>query len=133
MPVLNNKVNLSMSSVTSYKKVSAEEYFVFEESNEIRQEFINGNLYEMSGASREHHQICKRLLFFFERLLATIGYKIFMENMKVKVPDESIYFYPDIIVTREPQTDKNRYAQFQPELITEVTSETTRTKYMIDK
>ena len=52
--------------------------------------------------------------------------------MTVKIPAENIYFYPDIIVTHELQTDENRYAQFNPELIAEVT-ETTRTKDMIDK
>ena len=56
-----------------------------------------------------------------------------MENMKAQIPGENIYFYPDIIVTREPQTDENRYAQLQSELIAGVTSETTRTKDMIDK
>ena len=37
------------------------EYFLLEESCEIRHEFINGYLIEMSGASREHHKICKKL------------------------------------------------------------------------
>ena len=122
-----------MQSAIENKKFTVEEYFIYEESNEIRHEFINGNLYEMSGASREHHQICKRLLFFFEKLLAMSGYEIFIENMKVKIPGENIYFYPDIIVTHETQTNQNRYAQYEPELLAEVTSETTRTKDMIDK
>jgi Uma2 family endonuclease len=122
-----------MQSAIENKKFTVEEYFIYEESNEIRHEFINGNLYEMSGASREHHQICKRLFFFFEKLLAASGYEIFIENMKVKIPGENIFFYPDIIVTQEIQTDKNRYAQYEPGLLAEVTSETTRTKDMIDK
>lgn len=122
-----------MSLALSNRKFTVEEYFMYEESNEIRHEFINGNLYEMSGASREDHQICKRLLFFFEKLLAPIGYEIFIENMKVKIPGENIYFYPDIIVTHEPQTNQNRYAQYEPEILAEVTSENTRTKDMIDK
>jgi Uma2 family endonuclease len=122
-----------MSLTLSNRKFTVEEYFIYEESNEIRHEFISGNLYEMSGASREHHQICKRLLFFFEKLLAAAGYEIFIENMKVKIPGENIFFYPDIIVTHEPQTNQNRYAQYEPELLVEVTSEKTRTKDMIDK
>lgn len=122
-----------MPLTLSDRKFTVEEYFIFEEANEVRHEFINGNLYEMSGASREHHQICKRFLFFFEKLLAANGYEIFMENMKVKIPGENIYFYPDIVVTREAQTNQNRYVQFEPEILAEVASETTRTKDMIDK
>ncbi len=35
--------------------------------------------------------------------------------------------------TKEPETDANRYVQFQPELIIEVLSPATRTKDMVDK
>ena len=115
-----------MQSAIENKKFTVEEYFIYEESNEIRYEFINGNPYEKSGASREHHQICKWLLFFFEKLLAESGYEIFIENRKVKIPEENIFFCPDIIVTQETQTDKNRSAQYEPELLAEVTSETTQ-------
>ena len=58
-----------MQSAIENKKFTVEEYFIYEESNEIRHEFINGNLYEMSGASREHHFICQNLLFFFMKIL----------------------------------------------------------------
>ena len=51
------------------KNYSVEDYFLLEESGEVRHELINGNIYEMSGASREHHKLCKRLLKFFERML----------------------------------------------------------------
>ena len=46
-----------------------QEYFLSEESSEVRHEFINGNLIEMSGASREHHKICKNLLRLLESFL----------------------------------------------------------------
>lgn len=45
----------------------------------------------------------------------------------------NIYYYPDIFITREPETDENKYVQFEPELIVEVLSETTRAKDMVDK
>ena len=41
------------------------EYFLLEESGEIRHEFIDGYLIETLGASREHHKICKNLLRSF--------------------------------------------------------------------
>ncbi len=53
--------------------------------------------------------------------------------MKVKIESENQYYYPDIFITKEPETDDNRFVQFQPELIVEVVSETTRTKDMVDK
>ena len=53
--------------------------------------------------------------------------------MKVKIQEEDQYYYPDIFITKEAETDNNKYVQFEPELIVEVLSETTRTKDMIDK
>ncbi len=53
--------------------------------------------------------------------------------MKVKIQNENQYYYPDILVTKEPETDENRYVQFEPESIVEALSETTRSKDMVDK
>ncbi len=122
-----------MKSIELNKIYSVQEYFLLEESSDIRHEFINGNLIEMSGASREHHFICQNILLALLARIKQLGYKVYMENMKVKIKDEDQYYYPDIFITKEPETDANRYVQFQPELIIEVLSQTTRTKDMVDK
>ncbi len=44
-----------MKSIELNRTYTPAEYFLLEESAEIKHEFINGNLIEMSGASREHH------------------------------------------------------------------------------
>lgn len=122
-----------MHSLELNKTYTVSEYFAIEESGDKRHEFIDGNLIEMSGASREHHRICKKLLRLFEDLLEDSGFETFMENMKLKIANENRYFYPDIFITREEQTDENKYLQFQPELIVEVLSEATRVRDMTDK
>lgn len=122
-----------MKSLEINKTYSVPEYFSIEESGDVRHEFINGNLIEMSGASREHHKICKNLLRILEDLLSGRGYEVYIENMKIKVPKENQYYYPDIFITKELQTDTNKYVQFEPELIAEVLSEATRVKDMTDK
>jgi hypothetical protein len=48
-----------MKAIETGKIFTVEEYILFEEAGEVRHEFINGNLHEISGASREHHKICK--------------------------------------------------------------------------
>ncbi len=122
-----------MKSIELNKIYTTQEYFLLEESGEVRHEFINRNLIEMSGASREHHFICQNILLALLSLVRPLGYKVFIENMKVKIENEDQYYYPDIFITRESQTDENRYVQFEPELIIEVLSETTRTKDLVDK
>lgn len=53
--------------------------------------------------------------------------------MKVKIENENQYYYPDIFITKEAETNENGYVQFEPELIVEVLSETTRAKDLVDK
>ena len=122
-----------MKSLELHKTYNVPEYFSLEESGDICHEFINGNLIEISGASREHHKICKNLLRILEDLLIDKGYEVFIENMKVKIPNKNQFYYPDIFISKEAQTDENKYVQFEPELIVEVLSEATRIKDMTDK
>ncbi|HEY9342672.1 MAG TPA: Uma2 family endonuclease [Hanamia sp.] len=122
-----------MKSLELHKTYTVPEYFLLEESGDVRHEFINGNLIEMSGASREHHFICQNILLALLYSTKPLGFNVFIENMKVKIQNENQYYYPDIFITREPETDENKYVQFEPELIVEVLSETTRAKDMVDK
>ena len=123
----------AMRSLESHITYTIPEYFSLEESGEVRHEFINGNLIEMSGASREHHKICKNFLRILETLLTDMGFEVYMENMKVKIQGENQYYYPDIFITREQETENNKYVQYEPELIVEVLSEFTRSRDMADK
>jgi Uma2 family endonuclease len=70
-----------MQSVELHKTYTPEEYFSIEATGEQRHEFINGNLIEMSGASREHHFICQNIFLAAK----PFGFKVFIENMKVKI------------------------------------------------
>ena len=81
-----------MKALELNKIYTVQEYFLLEEASEIRHEFINGNLIEMSGASREHHKICKNLLRSLEILLKNSGYEVYMENMKVQIASENQFY-----------------------------------------
>jgi Uma2 family endonuclease len=122
-----------MNASEKVKVYTVEEYILFEEAGEVRHEFINGNLYEMSGASREHHFICQYFLLALLPQCLPLGFKVYMENMKLAIPGGNQFYYPDIFITKEKQTEQNKYIQYDPELIIEVLSESTRTKDSIDK
>ena len=109
-----------------------EAYIRLEESGQIRHEYINGNLIEMSGTSREHHKMCKKILALLESLLTIQNYEVYLENMKVAIPDENQYYYPDILVTKEAETDQNRNVQYQLEMRATVLSKIHRTKNFIE-
>ena len=118
-----------MKVIHLHKKLSDEEYFLFEEKSELKHELINGNLYEMSGVSIFHNNLVLRLSFLFYGLLKGTDWQLTMENFKVKTPEGS-YFYPDIAVC---YSNPEKYFSSQPLLIVEVLSDTTRKYDLTDK
>ena len=98
-----------MKASESVKVYTLEEYILLEEAGEVCHEFVNGNLYEISGALREHHKLCKKLLRLLEDLLTGTDCEVNMENMKVSIPGGNQFYYPDIFITKELQTNKNKY------------------------
>lgn len=122
-----------MKTAISSKTFTLEEYIQLDEAGEVRHEFINGNLFEMSGANRVHNKMATRILLFLNNLLEAKGFEVFRESMKLKIQGENKYFYPDVFITRELQTDANLYFQEHPELIVEVTSPSTRIYDSVEK
>jgi Uma2 family endonuclease len=120
---------MAMKAIQLQKKLSDEEYFLFEEKNEIRHEMIDGNLYPMGGISIFHNDIVRNMLFLFGNLLKGTSWKIVFESFKIRTPERN-YFYPDIAVCH-PQVEK--YFSEQPILLVEVLSDTTRKYNLTDK
>lgn len=108
---------------------SQDEYFLFEEKNELKHELINGNLFEISGVSKFHNYITRRLTVLLDMLLKNTNTELFLEGYKVLTPDGN-FFYPDVIVS-SPNTQK--YYTSEPILLIEVLSDSTRTYDLTDK
>ena len=115
------------------KIYTVEEYIQLDEASDIRHEFINGQLYDMSGASDLHNEICYNLTFLLKTHLAGKDYKVYMEGVKVKIQGEDHYTYPDVFVTNHPDDLQNKYIKQFPKLLIEVLSDSTRKYDTIDK
>lgn len=118
-----------MKSIELYKPLTDEEYFLFEEKNELKHELINGNLYQISGISKYHNRITLNILLIFKALLNAKSYDIYFEGFKVRTPGSN-FFYPDVLICH---TDANKYYTDKAILIVEVLSETTRKFDLTDK
>lgn len=106
-----------------------EDYFLFEEKCELRNELVNGNLLAMSGVSFEHNDITLTIYSLMKKLLKGGDYKISVEAVKVKNPSGN-FFYPDVMVCHP---NPKKYFSEQPILLVEVLSESTRTYDLTDK
>lgn len=108
--------------------VTPEAYLLMENDNNIgiRHEYVNGLVYAMTGASRNHNRVTRRLMRLLDQHLQGSSCEPFQSDMKVKIQrgDDVRFYYPDVQVTCEEETD--RYYNEHPCLIMEVLSETTQ-------
>ncbi|MCW3111430.1 MAG: Uma2 family endonuclease [Segetibacter sp.] len=110
-----------------------EGYLKLEEAGEVKHEFYYGKLFEMPGAPVLHNNICLKLFLSLYNRLNAYGYQLNVENVKVKVENEEIYLYPDVLVTKESFQTMKDYIVHQPALIAEVVSDNTRKYDSTDK
>jgi Uma2 family endonuclease len=104
--------------------ISVEEYLRDELTREVKHEFLEGQIYAMAGASRNHQLIVTNMVRVFSTQLRNTPCDTFASDMKVRVGDLA-FFYPDVIVTC--QNDKvDEYYVNQPTIIVEVLSKSTR-------
>ena len=111
--------------------ISVEKYLKFELESDIRHEYVDGEIFAMSGASEEHNLIAGNIFAVLRPHLRGTPCRAFVSDMKVKVKLQKadIFYYPDLLVTCDPN-DKEKYFKTCPTLIVEVLSNSTKT---IDK
>lgn len=119
--------------VTDKKIFSVEEYIQHELQSERRHELINGQLFEMPGEKDINNELTGEIAFFLKIMLKSRGYFIYINDVKVGIPNQNKYYYPDVFATIEAKTEDNRYIKYQPEIIVEVLSKSTHITDTVDK
>lgn len=109
------------------KKISAQEYLALEREAEFKSEFYNGETFSLAGASLSHNRIVRNISSFLHQLLKQKGCEIFLNDMRLKVSEEGLYTYPDLmIVCGEFQfIDEAKDTLLNPAVIIEVLSKST--------
>lgn len=113
-----------MSNFSKVPKFSIEEYLAREQDSTVRHEYIDGQLFAMTGASEAHNLICGNIFASLHQHLRNTSCRCFMSDMKVKVEAANSFYYPDIMVTCEPYDAKSVFKQ-APSVIIEVLSPST--------
>lgn len=106
---------------------TAEEYLADERQAEAKSEFLDGELFAMAGASREHNLISLNVAVALHPQLAARGCEEYVSDMRVHVPATGLYTYPDVAAAcGEPRfSDEQRDTLVNPTLIVEVLSPST--------
>ena len=117
----------------AYNTMTVGEYIAFEETSEVRHEFINGKLYEMSETTDFHNLMSQQLAFLLKGLLRGQDCRVFQENVKVRILNDKDYTYPDVFFTCDERDATSRHIKRYPSVILEVLSDGTRVYDKIDK
>ena len=111
------------SSDRSY--MSSIEYLEWEEQQDIKHEYINGEVFAMTGGTIPHNDIAFNLASGLKNHLKGSKCRVNIADAKVGVSETGPFTYPDVVVSCHPR-DKQaiKFIQF-PCLIVEVLSPST--------
>lgn len=110
-------------NVATRRVVSVEDYLASEPSSEVRHEYVAGCVFALEGESQDHNFLTMNLYAGLRDYLRGRPYKLFALGMRMhlEVGDESVFYYPDVLVTCDPR-DTDDYFMRYPKVVIEVLS-----------
>lgn len=116
-----------MSTLTAQTYLTPEEYLTWERKQPFKNEYHNGQIIAMSGASRAHNSITVDVTIQLGNQLMNSGCEVFASEMRVRTSPTVSYFYPDIIVVcDEPSFEDDTFdTLLNPIVLIEVLSPST--------
>ncbi len=107
--------------------VTPEEYLRRERLAEYKSEYLNGEIFAMTGASRQHNRITINISSSLNLQLKGRPCETYAVDMRVKVRASGLYTYPDVaVVCGDPQfEDEYVDTLLNPTLLVEVLSPST--------
>lgn len=104
-----------------------EQYLALERQASYKSEYVNGSIFAMAGASREHNQIAFNIAGELHSQLKNRPCLAYVNDMRVKVSATGLYTYPDVAaLCGEPQfEDEQMDTLLNPSAIIEILSPST--------
>jgi Uma2 family endonuclease len=102
--------------------LTPQEYLEWEEQQPIKYEYINGEVFAMTGGTLPHNSIALNLASALKTHLRGKGCKVFMADAKVGVSEKGSYHYPYVMVTCDRRDQTARQVIYYPCLVAEVLS-----------
>lgn len=115
-----------MTVSENYAYISLEDYLEGEKISPIKHEYIRGEVYAMTGASKAHDVIAGNIFALLRNHVRGTGCRVHTADMKVRIEAANVFYYPDATVTCD-ERDNNFSEDFirYPRLVVEVLSPST--------
>ncbi len=110
------------------RSVSPQEYLVKERKSKDKNEYFEGRITALAGASLAHNRIVINLIRVVGNALAGKPCEILPSDIRVTIPSRKSYMYPDAtIVCGTPEMEDERFGTLlNPKVIFEILSPSTR-------
>ncbi|MEH2176713.1 Uma2 family endonuclease [Nostoc sp.] len=109
-------------------KMTVEEYLEWEPQQDLRYEYANGEVFAITGSTIPHNDIALNLYTALHPHLHSRGCRVNVSGVKMQLTGQSRYYYPDVIVSCDPEDLNARNFIQHPKLIAEVLSPGTSAK-----
>ena len=114
-----------MIAELNQSRVSPQEYLDWEPLQTLRYEYVDGEIYAMTGGTLPHSEIAGNLIALLKPHLRGSGCRVLGSDGKIGVTDNGPFLYPDVSATCD-RGDRGalKFAR-HPQLIAEVLSPST--------
>lgn len=109
----------------NFPKLTPEEYFLWEEQQLERHEYIDGEVYAMSGGTINHGDIALNFGALLKNHMRGRGCKTLNSDCRVNIFSTNKYVYPDLSITCDERDKTTPQYITHPCLIVEVLSPNT--------
>ncbi|PSB16423.1 Uma2 family endonuclease [Phormidesmis priestleyi ULC007] len=114
-----------MIAELNQSRVSPQEYLDWEPLQTLRYEYIDGEVYAMTGGTLSHSEIAGNLIALLKPHLRGSGCRVLGSDGKIGVTDNGPFLYPDVSVTCDRRDQGALKFARHPQLIAEVLSPST--------
>ncbi|SDZ75514.1 Endonuclease, Uma2 family (restriction endonuclease fold) [Thiothrix caldifontis] len=114
-----------MAALAQQLGITPEDYLAGERDAPFRHEYVHGQAYAMAGAADGHVRVSGNAFAFLKNHLRGSGCSVYMADMKVRVKQDTAFFYPDVMVTCDPADLQRSHFKQSPILVIEVLSPST--------
>lgn len=122
------KISIMIANPQQPQKMTVEEYLEWEPQQEVRYEYFYGEVFAMTGGTIPHNDIALNLYTALRPYLRSRGCRVNVSDVKLQLSSQKQYYYPDLIVSCDPQDLNARKFIQHPKLLVEVLSPGTSAK-----
>ena len=107
--------------------ITPQKYLAREREATYKSEYLNGQVFAMSGASPQHSIITGNLIAAMHRQISRKGCQVYTSDMRVRVEGSNLYTYPDVSVVcgKARFEEEDLDVLLNPVLIAEILSPST--------